>query len=215
VSNDVLSLLGKYVEERTLVFAVFVTPSRSVARVTGAIRVSVDGSGPHLAVGKHDNKSDQIKFRLSDCVFEYGDFRDEESADKYEGFLVVASSKGDTLSLDANKKITLNVRIIKTVKTSTGRVLQLDGGASFLEAFIEQYLVELKKFTAPGKESAAVVVVVDNDKRRRRHLQYDQKAYKEKGVEIGRLGSRRRKSVCGPHTAEGRSHEVHDRGLFR
>jgi hypothetical protein len=97
--NDVLSLLGKYVEERTLVLAVFVTPSRSVARVTGAIRVSVDGSGPHLAVGKDDNNSDQIKFRLSDCVFEYGDFRDEESADKYEGFLVVASSKGDTLSL--------------------------------------------------------------------------------------------------------------------
>jgi len=29
-------------------------------------------------------------------VLEYGDFRDEESADKYEGF---ASSKGDTLSL--------------------------------------------------------------------------------------------------------------------
>jgi hypothetical protein len=32
-------------------------------------------------------------------VFEYGDFRDEESADKYEGFLIVASNKGDTLSL--------------------------------------------------------------------------------------------------------------------
>jgi hypothetical protein len=43
--------------------------------------------------------NDQIKFRLSDCVFEYGDCRDEESADKYEGFLVIASSKGDTLSL--------------------------------------------------------------------------------------------------------------------
>jgi hypothetical protein len=28
-----------------------------------------------------------------------GDFRDEEFADKYEGFLVVASSKSDTLSL--------------------------------------------------------------------------------------------------------------------
>ncbi len=49
-------------------------------------------------------------------------------------------------TVDANKKITLNVRILKTVQTSTGRVLQLDGGASFLEAFIEQYLVELKKF---------------------------------------------------------------------
>ena len=51
-------------------------------------------------VGKEDGESDQIKFRLSDCEFEYGDFRDEESAEhKFEGFLVVASAKGDTLSL--------------------------------------------------------------------------------------------------------------------
>lgn len=63
--NDVLSLLGKYVEERTLVLAVFVTPSRSVARVTGAIRVSVDGSGPHLAVGKDDNNSQEGISELS------------------------------------------------------------------------------------------------------------------------------------------------------
>jgi len=52
----------------------------------------------------NDNKQDQIKFRLSHCVFEYGDFReskrDEESVThQYEDFLVVASSKGDTLSL--------------------------------------------------------------------------------------------------------------------
>lgn len=97
--DDALSLLGKYEKERTSVLVVFVTPSQSVARVTGTIRISVDGRGPHLVVGKEDGQADQIKFRLSDCVFEYGDFRDEESADKYEGFLVVASSKGDTLSL--------------------------------------------------------------------------------------------------------------------
>ena len=116
--NDVLSLLGKYVEERTLVLAVFVTPSRSVARVTGAIRVSVDGSGPHLAVGKDDNNSDQIKFRLSDCVFEYGDFRDEESADKYERFLVVASSKGDTLSPIRAEGLTQTPRINSEILNS-------------------------------------------------------------------------------------------------
>jgi hypothetical protein len=98
--DDVLSLLRKYEEERTSVLAVFGTPSQSVARVTGTIHVFVDGRGPHLVVGQDDDKSDQIKFRLSDCVFEYGDFRDEESAEqKFEAFLVVASSKGDTLSL--------------------------------------------------------------------------------------------------------------------
>jgi hypothetical protein len=75
--EDALSLLGKYVEERTPVLAVFVTPSVSVARVTGTIHISVvDGVTPHLVVGKGDGESDQIKFRLSDCEFAYGDFRD-------------------------------------------------------------------------------------------------------------------------------------------
>jgi hypothetical protein len=50
----------------------------------------------------------QIKFRLSDCEFSYGDFRDASAedfgADKFEGFLVVASSKGDTLSLFEMKR---------------------------------------------------------------------------------------------------------------
>ena len=102
--EDALSLLGKYVEERTPVLAVFVTPSVSVARVTGTIHISVvDGVTPHLVIGKDDGASDQIKFRLSDCEFAYGDFRDataeEFGAHKFEGFLVVASSKGDTFSL--------------------------------------------------------------------------------------------------------------------
>jgi hypothetical protein len=102
--EDALSLLSKYAVERTPVLAAFVTPSVSVARVTGTIRVSiVDGVPPHLIVGKEDGTSDQIKFRLSDCVFEYGDFRDADAEDfgahKYEGFLVVGSKNGDTLSL--------------------------------------------------------------------------------------------------------------------
>lgn len=102
--EDALSRLGKYAEERTRVLAVFGTPSVSIARVKGTIRVSVrDGVPPHLIVGKDDDTSDQIKFRLSDCVFEYGDFRDASPEDygehKFEVFLVVGSGKGDTLSL--------------------------------------------------------------------------------------------------------------------
>jgi hypothetical protein len=98
--EDALSLLGKYAEERTPVVAAFVTLSVSVVRVTGTIRVSTIGGVSHLFIGKEDHASDQIKFRLSDCTFEYGDFRDEESgANKYEAFLVVGSSKGNTLSL--------------------------------------------------------------------------------------------------------------------
>lgn len=65
-------------------------------------------------------------------------------------------------TVEANKKISLNVRILKTVQTSTGRVLQLEGGAAFLEALIEQYLIEIQKFKAPGMQ-CAVVLVVDND----------------------------------------------------
>jgi hypothetical protein len=40
---------------------------------------------------------------MSNCVFEYGDFRDAGAEDfgahKFEGFLVVGSKNGDTLSL--------------------------------------------------------------------------------------------------------------------
>jgi hypothetical protein len=71
--EDALSLLSKYAEERTPVLAVFGTPSLSSARVTGTTRVSAgNGVPPHLIVGKDDEKSDQIKFRLSGCAFEYG-----------------------------------------------------------------------------------------------------------------------------------------------
>jgi hypothetical protein len=95
-----LSLLNKYVEERTPVFAALVTPSVSVVRVTGRIRISIADGVPRLVIGEDDNESDQIKFRLSNCVFEYGDFRGEEPySHKWEGFLVVGSSRGDTLSL--------------------------------------------------------------------------------------------------------------------
>jgi hypothetical protein len=102
--EDALSLLSKYAEERTPVLAVFGTPSLSIARVTGTIRVSAgNGVSPHLIVGKEDDTSDQIKFRLSDCVFEYGDFRDADAEDsgahKFEGSVVVGSRNGDTLSL--------------------------------------------------------------------------------------------------------------------
>jgi len=65
-------------------------------------------------------------------------------------------------TVSASNQIQLNIRILKTVQTSTGRVLQLEGGASYLKAFIEQYLSEIEKFKAPGMQ-CAVVLVVDND----------------------------------------------------
>jgi hypothetical protein len=62
-----------------------------------------DGVSPHLIVERDDSESGQIKFRLSDCEFEYGDFRDASAEDygahKCDGFLVVASRKGDMPSL--------------------------------------------------------------------------------------------------------------------
>jgi hypothetical protein len=74
--------------------------------------------------------------------------------------LAVAYPKLATVA--PNNRIQLNVRILKTVQRSTGRVLQLEGGASYLKAFIEQYLTEIEKFKAPGMQ-CAVVLVVDND----------------------------------------------------
>ena len=67
---------------------------------------SSPGSGwcpPYQIVGKNDDALDRIKFQLSDCVFEYGDFRHVGAEDSGErrvkAFLVVASSKSDALSL--------------------------------------------------------------------------------------------------------------------
>lgn len=62
----------------------------------------------------------------------------------------------------ANGQVELNVRILKTVNSSTGRVLELKGGTSHLHPFIKQYLTEIEKFKAPGKQNA-VILVVDND----------------------------------------------------
>jgi RNA-directed DNA polymerase len=61
-----------------------------------------------------------------------------------------------------NGQVKLNVRILKTESTSSGRVLQLGGGASFLDAFIKAYCDELNRFKAPGMQSASVLMV-DND----------------------------------------------------
>jgi hypothetical protein len=103
--EDALSLLSKYADEGTPVRAVLGTPSLSITRVVGRIRVSIVRGVPDLLIGQGDGESDQIKFRLSDCEFTYGDFRDEESAAlKFEGFLVVGSKKGDTLSLFEMKR---------------------------------------------------------------------------------------------------------------
>jgi len=61
----------------------------------------------------------------------------------------------------ANGQTTCNVRILKT-QSSTGRILQLGGGASDLNRFIGDYLAEMKSFKASGLEHA-VVLLVDND----------------------------------------------------
>src|SRR5207247_4958878 len=74
--------------------------------------------------------------------------------------LAVSYPKLATIS--ANNKIVLNIRILKTVKTSAGRVLQLGEGTSFLEAFIKGYYEEIRRFKAAGMR-CAVVLVVDND----------------------------------------------------
>jgi hypothetical protein len=107
--EDAVSLLSKYVEERTPVLAVFVTPSVSVARVTGTIHISVvDGITPHLIVGKETasptkSSSDFQIASLRTAIF-VTPLLKTSVLTSFEGFLVVASSKGDTLSLFEMKR---------------------------------------------------------------------------------------------------------------
>ncbi len=74
----------------------------------------------------------------------------------------LAASYPQLATVSGSGQIGLNIRILKTVQTSTGRVLQLEGGASYFKKFIEHYLMEIEKFNAPGM-TCAVILVVDND----------------------------------------------------
>lgn len=65
-------------------------------------------------------------------------------------------------TITAQNKIKLNVRILRTFESSTGRVLHLSQGWSGLTALIENYAKELQKFKAPGLTSP-VILLVDND----------------------------------------------------
>jgi RNA-directed DNA polymerase len=62
----------------------------------------------------------------------------------------------------ANGKVELKVRILKTVNSNTGRILELNGGTGQFHPFIKQYLSEIEKFKAQAMQNA-VVLVVDND----------------------------------------------------
>ena len=68
---------------------------------------------------------------MSDCIFEYGDFRDagadDYGAHKFEGFLVVASSKGELRTLFAA------YGAVKTVTIVTDRDTGEPRGFAFVE----------------------------------------------------------------------------------
>jgi RNA-directed DNA polymerase len=65
-------------------------------------------------------------------------------------------------TLSPDNKVTVNVRMFKYPPTSTSEILRLTGGADVLNDFAWDYLREIKRFKAPGKEQP-VVLVVDND----------------------------------------------------
>lgn len=58
--------------------------------------------------------------------------------------------------------VSVNVRMFKYPATSTSSILRLTGGASVLNDFLWDYLNEIKRFKAPGKQQP-IVFVVDND----------------------------------------------------
>ena len=61
-----------------------------------------------------------------------------------------------------NKPTTLNVRVPRYPQTSTGRILRLRGGTGDFGNFIQDYVKEMNRFKAPGKQNP-VILLVDND----------------------------------------------------
>lgn len=65
-------------------------------------------------------------------------------------------------TMNADGTIKLTVRIYKYPGTSTGRILDINGGASDLARFMRVYHREIVKFKAPGAIQP-VILLVDND----------------------------------------------------
>jgi RNA-directed DNA polymerase len=65
-------------------------------------------------------------------------------------------------ALTPGKPTALKVRIPAYPLTTTGRILKLKGGTSFMAQFIRDYANELKRFKAPGKQNP-IILLIDND----------------------------------------------------
>ncbi len=65
-------------------------------------------------------------------------------------------------AITPGKPTVLKVRIPAYPLTTTGRILKLKGGTSFMGQFIKDYGNELKRFKAPGKQNP-VILLIDND----------------------------------------------------
>lgn len=74
----------------------------------------------------------------------------------------LASAHPSLATILPRNKITFNCRIFKYPHTSTGRILQLNGGAGDLRNFVSEYVEEMKRFAAPGKQHP-VILLIDND----------------------------------------------------
>jgi len=65
-------------------------------------------------------------------------------------------------SVSPENKVALKIRMFKYPGTSTTEILRLTGGSAVLNVFLWDYLKEIKRFQAPGKQQP-VIFVVDND----------------------------------------------------
>jgi RNA-directed DNA polymerase len=74
----------------------------------------------------------------------------------------LASAYPKLATIGADGKIELKIRIYKYSKSSTGRILGINGGTGDLCNLIQAYNEAIKNFKAPGKKRP-VIVLVDND----------------------------------------------------
>src|SRR6266478_1555671 len=74
----------------------------------------------------------------------------------------LAASYPGLATVVPNKPTTLKVRVPRYPQTSTGRILRLAGGTGEFKNFIPEYVKEMNRFQAPGKQNP-VILLVDND----------------------------------------------------
>jgi hypothetical protein len=114
--QEAISLLRKFVEERTLLKAVF---SSRFGPVSAAVVGRLFGTPKEGIMVKSDNGEDMVCFSISECIYDYSEGREarpefrESAEDRFEGALTIIFPRPDVLNCHENLMERIHIMELK------------------------------------------------------------------------------------------------------